>query len=449
MRTHLLLAGLVALVVALAPRASQADNAPPIFVDFPELSEWGHLVIIGGVEYWRPYPDLTPNDWAPYANGYLYEDPEAGLVWVSNDPWGVITEHYGYWRHHDRYGYVWRPLYPLEWQPVMSSIFRDETNYIVGWTPFYIDVWNRGLYVVGWGFDDYYWAPFWNRVCYPDFYYYHSNRFYGWHVGVVFYDYDVYYRHEPDYCYRRDYDYRERRGHHRRERHEPDSSLRDLVVRSDLKSKRQTDNPQRLLEDAAPVRARSTVSITPRSGSGSPWSAPQVDKKREERVEQTRAGFQRSSVSVVKDGQQSRNASQVSRPARASEQTPVRVVEPERRSQRSAAETTVRRQIESRKSDLKARSERAAERASESEERSERPARVIERAAPSREAARPERSEASASRTERRSEPAPRVERRSEPAPRVERQAAPARAEGQSGSADRVRGAFNGRKGRN
>lgn len=456
MRT-IILTGLIALVVALAPRASQADHAPTIFADFPELSEWGHMVVVGGVEYWRPYPDLVPVGWAPYTDGYLYEDPAEGLVWVSNDPWGVITEHYGYWRHHDRYGYVWRPLYPLEWRPVMNSMFRDDRNVVVGWSPFYVEVWNRGLYVVGWGFDDYYWAPFWNRVCYPDFYTYHCSRFYGWHVGVTVYDYDVYYRDEPDRCYRRDHEYRERRGHHRRERH--DSDLRSLVVRDDLKSRQRAEAPSRVLETPTPVRSRGTVSMTPRSVN--PWAAPAAEKKNDAPVDRVRAGFQSNPASVVADGRPSqaastRNAS-VGRSTPA-ERTPMATVEPEQRAQRRES-GSLNRQIESKRSELQVRREQRVAAQAETPRAESRPARIMERPAARREA----QEAPAAPRVERQSAPA-RVERpAASAAPRVERQAAPAvarferpaapaapRVEKQAAPAERVRGSFNAaRKDRN
>ena len=60
--------------------------------------------------------------WVPYGNGYFYDDAALGLVWVSQDPWGFITEHYGYWRHHAQLGYVWRPFAPLRWRPSQKGL---------------------------------------------------------------------------------------------------------------------------------------------------------------------------------------------------------------------------------------------------------------------------------------------------------------------------------------
>lgn len=226
----LLLAGLMGVLLGLSPRPGSADQVSEIFLDFPELAEWGRPVSIGGYEYWQPHPAYLPAGWEPYTNGYLYEDPTDGLTWVSQDPWGFITEHYGYWRHHEVYGFVWRPLYPIEWRPYVASLFRDGSDHIVGWCPFYYDAWNHGYYLIGFGFDDYYWGAFWGRVHYADFYPHHWWRFRGYYVSVTIYDYGRHHRNVPGPCHRRDRDYRQRRDR------EPPRHGRnhDLAVRSSL-----------------------------------------------------------------------------------------------------------------------------------------------------------------------------------------------------------------------
>ena len=334
----ILLAGLVATVVALAPRPSHADHRSPIFVDFPELAEWGDIIFIGDTEYWRPFQDLVPLNWEPFTNGYLYEDAVDGLVWVSNDPWGVITEHYGYWRHHGVYGYLWRPLYPVQWRPLMTSLFRDGDGDIVGWSPFYHDVWAQRLYFSGWGFDDCYWAPFWDRVGCADFYYYHYPRFVGWSVGITIYDYDMYYRDVPDHCYRRDWDYRQVRHERRREPLRP-----TLLVKERLRAQPAAEPVVRKRQEPQPVPIRESVSLTPRTRSGGPWSPPNgsndgaAEKKREARAERQRSWFQPSRVTL--DGQrpaQARPATSVTRESRLAreEQTPMRPVAAERAAER-------------------------------------------------------------------------------------------------------------------
>ena len=202
----LVLATLLVASLNFAPQSAMADHDGAIFVDFPELSEFGYFVVIDGDEYWAPHGWRCDDGWAPYARGYLYEDPADGLVWVSNDPWGFITEHYGYWRHHEQYGYVWRPIYPLQWRPYVASMFHDRRGAIIGWTPFYAEVWDHGYYRVGFGFDDCYWAPYWSRVHYGDFYYHHYPRT-RLYVGFGHGGYYPYYGYYGSYWYPRHYSY--------------------------------------------------------------------------------------------------------------------------------------------------------------------------------------------------------------------------------------------------
>ena len=209
-----LLATLAVLGCGLPIRTSHPDPAVDLLAEFPELAEWGDVITIGGVEYWKPYllHDALRSSWEPYSDGYLYYDDEIdGLVWVSQDPWGFITEHYGYWRHHDRYGFVWRPLYPLAWRPYVATMFYDGSGAILSWCPFSSEVWNLGLYVDDYGFDDYYWAPFWALADTPDFYPWFVSRCGDYSIGLTPYDPGTYSRDEPEQCYWRGRDYRRRR----------------------------------------------------------------------------------------------------------------------------------------------------------------------------------------------------------------------------------------------
>lgn len=208
-----LLATLAVLGCGLPIRTSHPDPAVDLLAEFPELAEWGDVIMIGGVEYWKPYlvRDAFHSSWEPYANGYLYDDEVDGLVWVSQDPWGFITEHYGYWRHHERYGFVWRPLYPIAWRPYVATIFYDGSGAIHSWCPFSSEVWDLGLYVDDYGFDDYYWAPFWALADTPDFYPWFVSHCGGYPVPVTIYEPETYSRDQPEQCYRRQRDYRQRR----------------------------------------------------------------------------------------------------------------------------------------------------------------------------------------------------------------------------------------------
>ncbi len=353
----LVLATLLVASLSSAPGSAMADHDQAIFADFPELSEFGYFVVINGDEYWAPHAWRCEGDWAPYARGYLYEDAADGLVWVSNDPWGFITEHYGYWRHHEQYGYVWRPIYPLQWRPYVASMFHDRRGAIIGWTPFYAEVWDHGYYRFGFGFDDCYWAPYWSRVHYGDFYYHHYPRFSGWHVSVTFYDYDVYYRTTPDHCYRRDWEYRD---HHERKRH--DSGIPPYRFREGRGAKRAEQPTARRREDApaATVDLGRTVSIPPRN--------VEVSRQRQENRERTvapRFGTSRVKLSEV----QRQASSRAAEPARQAAQQPRRergldVVQPrqEARPSEPVSREPSRATVEPRRVTLEARQPRAESR---------------------------------------------------------------------------------------
>ncbi len=70
------------------------------------LADYGGWVSVGGRHAWRPRAHRT--DWRPYNNGYWRQTP-IGVTWVSNDPWGYVTHHYGDWDYDNGYGWVWYP----------------------------------------------------------------------------------------------------------------------------------------------------------------------------------------------------------------------------------------------------------------------------------------------------------------------------------------------------
>jgi len=77
---------------------------------------------------WQPQVD-DPN-WAPYTAGYwVYTDD--GWTWVSDEPWGWATYHYGRWVNLDGTGWCWVPGYT--WAPAWVS-WRYGDGYC-GWAP--------------------------------------------------------------------------------------------------------------------------------------------------------------------------------------------------------------------------------------------------------------------------------------------------------------------------
>lgn len=96
---------------------------------YDELSPYGDWVEVDDYGYcFQPYG--TGDDWRPYTDGY-WADSDEGWVWVSNEPHGWATYHYGRWVNVTDRGWLWVPGY--EWGPGWVS-WRESENY-VGWAP--------------------------------------------------------------------------------------------------------------------------------------------------------------------------------------------------------------------------------------------------------------------------------------------------------------------------
>ncbi|MBI3543805.1 MAG: hypothetical protein HY075_11080 [Deltaproteobacteria bacterium] len=119
------------------------------------LAGHGRWVYIDGERVFVPYNYVS--DWQPYQNGHWYWT-SYGWTWQSYDPWGWVTDHYGYWRHHHTYGWTWQALPENRWQPAVVSWFHTEQG--VGWSPYW-SAYERG-YVKGRaaGYDDGYWEGY-------------------------------------------------------------------------------------------------------------------------------------------------------------------------------------------------------------------------------------------------------------------------------------------------
>jgi len=79
---------------------------------------------------WQPAPRYTPVGWQPYTRGsWTYAD--VGWTWVSAEPFGWATYHYGRWNNVSNRGWCWIP--GNQWAPAWVS-WRTGSNY-VGWAP--------------------------------------------------------------------------------------------------------------------------------------------------------------------------------------------------------------------------------------------------------------------------------------------------------------------------
>jgi hypothetical protein len=90
--------------------------------EWRETNEYGYV--------WQPREAETSRDWRPYTEGrWAYSD--AGWTWISDEPFGWATYHYGRWVRLRRIGWVWVP--GNEWAPAWVS-WRTSKDY-VGWAP--------------------------------------------------------------------------------------------------------------------------------------------------------------------------------------------------------------------------------------------------------------------------------------------------------------------------
>jgi len=98
--------------------------------DFYEpLAAHGRWEVVG--TYGRCWiPGHVEAGWRPYSNGY-WQRTDAGWYWVSEEPWGWATYHYGRWDWHAAHGWVWVPH--TQWAPAWVS-WREGGGY-VGWAP--------------------------------------------------------------------------------------------------------------------------------------------------------------------------------------------------------------------------------------------------------------------------------------------------------------------------
>ena len=90
--------------------------------------EWLETADYGYV--WQPREAESSRSWRPYTNGrWVYTD--AGWTWISEEPFGWATYHYGRWTRLRGVGWVWVP--GEQWAPAWVS-WRKSNDY-VGWAP--------------------------------------------------------------------------------------------------------------------------------------------------------------------------------------------------------------------------------------------------------------------------------------------------------------------------
>jgi hypothetical protein len=130
--------GSVLCIALLGTLTGLASNAAEISVgitihaesDFYEpLTPHGEWVVVGSYgRCWRPSRMVV--GWRPYCNG-SWQRTDDGWYWVSDEPWGWATYHYGRWDYSAEFGWYWVPR--TVWAPAWVS-WHSGGGYI-GWAP--------------------------------------------------------------------------------------------------------------------------------------------------------------------------------------------------------------------------------------------------------------------------------------------------------------------------
>src|SRR5437016_5242025 len=98
---------------------------------YNKLESYGDWIETGDYGYvFHPREAESSRSWRPYTNGrWVYSD--AGWTWISEEPFGWATYHYGRWTRLRGIGWVWVP--GNQWAPAWVS-WRKSNDY-VGWAP--------------------------------------------------------------------------------------------------------------------------------------------------------------------------------------------------------------------------------------------------------------------------------------------------------------------------
>ncbi len=150
---------LLALLFAL-PARSDAGVSYGVF--YSSLSPYGSWVQCNLGYVWRPAH--MAHGWRPYLNG-RWEWSDCGWYWVSYEPFGWATFHYGRWYYDDYYGWIWIP--DETWGPAWVE-WRYNDDY-VGWAP--LPPYATFTVGVGIAYTHHWEAPshYWNFVTYHNF----------------------------------------------------------------------------------------------------------------------------------------------------------------------------------------------------------------------------------------------------------------------------------------
>ena len=166
---------LIMTLVLIGFSNATSVSAPPAPQDFPvgvstsfgdadyfygALSPYGEwLELDAGFYAWRP--KHTRYGWRPYLHG-RWAWTDYGWYWISSEPFGWATFHYGRWYDDNYYGWVWIP--DRTWGPAWVE-WRYNNDYL-GWAP--LPPYASFSLNIGIRFTTHWFAPhhYWNFVRY-------------------------------------------------------------------------------------------------------------------------------------------------------------------------------------------------------------------------------------------------------------------------------------------
>jgi hypothetical protein len=125
-------------------RSGYATSAKTVHLFYDDLDRYGRWVPHSAYRsVWVPWS----SDYEPYASG-RWVNSDQGLVWVSDEPFGWVTTHYGHWIREASYGWSWIPS--RDWTPANVAFF--DAGDAIGWAPVGPDgrVDEAGLHYVRW-----------------------------------------------------------------------------------------------------------------------------------------------------------------------------------------------------------------------------------------------------------------------------------------------------------
>ena len=128
MKHFLMLLTLLIIWSGLAYSKPYIQTSASFGIFHSSLSRYGEWIESDFGYAWRPMHVV--HNWRPYLHGrWVWTD--YGWYWVSNEPFGWATFHYGRWNYDDYYGWIWIPDY--DWGPAwVEWCYNDD---YIGWAP--------------------------------------------------------------------------------------------------------------------------------------------------------------------------------------------------------------------------------------------------------------------------------------------------------------------------